>query len=108
MAANLFVQNTIALIWDFDKTLSRTYMQSPLFARFGVDEETFWHEVNGLDALYKSNGAARTSKDTLYLNHILTYVRRGIFKGLNNTTLKDLGAEIELFEGLPQFFETAK
>jgi hypothetical protein len=108
MAGNLFVQNTIAVIWDFDKTLSRTYMQAPLFTRYKVNEKEFWDEVNGLEGFYRSAGAKRVSKDTLYLNHILTYVRRGVFKDLNNSLLKELGAEIALYEGLPHFFEAVK
>jgi hypothetical protein len=107
MSANLFVQNTIAVIWDFDKTLSRTYMQAPLFARYRVNEKEFWDEVNGLERLYRSAGAERVSKDTLYLNHILTYVRRGVFGNLSNAILRELGAEVALFDGLPQFFEAA-
>jgi hypothetical protein len=32
---NLFTQNIIAVIWDFDKTLSPEYMERPSFDRFG-------------------------------------------------------------------------
>ena len=46
MPTSLFTQNTIALIWDFDKTLIPEYMQTPLFRRFGVDEPLFWQETN--------------------------------------------------------------
>ncbi len=108
MSGNLFVQNTVAVIWDFDKTLSRTYMQAPLFARYGVNEKDFWDEVNGLEDHYRAAGAKRVSKDTVYLNHILTYVRRGIFKDLSNSLLRELGSEIALYDGLPEFFEAAK
>jgi hypothetical protein len=55
-----------------------------------------------------SRGAKRVSKDTLYLNRILNYVEAGIFEGLSNRVLRELGAEIEFYEGLPQFFDLAK
>jgi hypothetical protein len=108
MSQNLFVRNTIAVIWDFDKTLTPNYMQDPLFRRYGVDGSAFWEEVNGLEQLYMSRGAKRVSKDTLYLNRILNYVEAGIFEGLSNRVLRELGAEIEFYEGLPQFFDLAK
>jgi len=37
MTQNIFPQNVIAPIWDFDKTLTPEYMQKPLFAHCGVD-----------------------------------------------------------------------
>ena len=83
-------------------------MQAPLFARYKVDERQFWDEANGLAAFYKARGAANTSKDTLYLNHILTYVKSNIFKGLTNKVLYDLGSEIEFYPGLPEFFAETK
>ncbi len=108
MAHSLFTQNVIAIIWDFDKTLSPAYMQEPLFRKFGVDDRTFWKEANGLVEFFRRGGMHNVSGDTLYLNHILTYVERGIFKGLSNRLLFELGAEIDLFDGLPDFFATVK
>src|SRR5690242_16789322 len=108
MSQSLFTQNVIAVIWDFDKTLSPGYMQAPLFRRFGIDEETFWAEANGLAELYQRNGMHNLSRDTLYLNHILTYVERGVFKDLDNKLLFELGSEIEFYDGLPEFFETVR
>jgi hypothetical protein len=35
----LFPQNVIAMIWDFDKTLTPGNMQGPLFRHLGVDED---------------------------------------------------------------------
>ncbi len=46
----LFLQNIIAVIWDFDKTLSPQYMQKPIFEAYGVDDKRFWDEVNSLAA----------------------------------------------------------
>ena len=108
MTQPLFLQNIIACIWDFDKTLSPGYMQAPIFERYGIDPKTFWKEVEQLPSQYKKNGLDLISTDTLYLNHILTYTREGKFKGLNNARLRQLGHKIELYQGLPQFFEEIK
>ena len=108
MTQQLFLQNIIACIWDFDKTLSPGYMQAPIFELYNVNPKKFWKEVEQLPDVYKSNGLDLISTDTLYLNHILTYTREGVFKGLNNSCLKKLGAKIELYNGLPQFFDEIK
>ena len=108
MTQPLFLQNIIACIWDFDKTLSPGYMQAPIFEHYKVDAKNFWKEVEQLPEVYKKNGLDLISTDTLYLNHILTYARAGVFKGLNNSRLRELGAKIELYNGLPQFFEEIK
>ena len=42
------------------------------------------------------------------MNYILTYTREGAFKGLNNAELRKLGGNIELYEGLPDFFDQIK
>lgn len=104
MASALFQQNVIALVWDFDKTLIRGYMQAPLFRRYGVDEGQFWREVEGLPSHYAAQGLDRVSKDTMYLNHLLSYARAGVFEGLSNAGLRELGAELEFFPGLPECF----
>jgi hypothetical protein len=108
MSQALFTQSVIAVIWDFDKTLTPNYMQAPLFRRYGIDERKFWDEANGLAQNYKARGAHNVSRDTLYLNHILTYVREGLFKGLSNDLLLALGSDIEFYEGLPDFFDRLK
>jgi hypothetical protein len=102
----LHTQNVICCVWDFDKTLIPGYMQEPIFRRFKVDEASFWEEVNGLPEFYRRHGLELVAQDSLYLNHILTYVRHGLFPGLNNRLLRELGAEIVFFEGLPDFFQT--
>ena len=104
----LFLQNIIACIWDFDKTLSPGYMQAPIFELFKVDPKKFWKEVDELPNYYRKDGLDLISTDTLYLNHLLTYTKQGKFKGLNNTRLKELGAKIELYDGLPEFFKKLK
>lgn len=99
----LHAQTTIACIWDFDKTLLPGYMQSPLFEAYGVDEKAFWEEVNQLPAFYQQRGH-HVSPETIYLNHLLSYIRNGPMKGLTNGRLRELGAELEFYPGLPEFF----
>jgi hypothetical protein len=111
----LFPQNVIAVVWDFDKTLSPAYMQRPLFKKYDVDENAFWNEVNDLlpRTLGKASeesprGALRVNTDTIYLNRILDYVRAGVFPNLSNAILRELGADLEFFSGLPEALERLK
>lgn len=104
MQKGLFLQNVIAVIWDFDKTLSPQYMQTPLFKEYGIDEKRFWAEVNGLPAYYERAGV-RVQPDTCYLGHLLTYVRAGKMAGLNNAKLRELGGRIALFQGILGLFD---
>jgi hypothetical protein len=107
MATTLFTQNIIACIWDFDKTLIPEYMQSPLFRRYGIDENTFWHETNNLVSHYKKRGY-HLSPEIAYLNHLLTYVLAGNMPKLSNKILRECGAEIKFYPGLPDFFRVAQ
>ncbi len=104
----LFPQNVIAVIWDFDKTLIPGNMQGPLFRHYDIDEAEFWAEVDGLEDFYRSHGSKLIQRDHLYLNHILSYVRNGRMPGLSNQLLKELGAEIEFQAGIPDFLELLK
>jgi len=104
MATPVFTQTTIAMVWDFDKTLIPGYMQRPLFERYDVDEKQFWSEVNALDQQYREQGCEQISNELAYLNHVLDYTERGIFAGLNNNILGELGAQLEFYPGLPDFF----
>jgi len=102
-----FEQNVIALVWDFDKTLITDYMQAPLFRRYHADPATFWREVDGLQEYYHRQGV-RINRDTIYLNHILTWAQHGPFQGLNNQILAEIGPELEFYPGLPEFFPQIK
>ena len=101
----IFPQTVVAVIWDFDKTLIPGYMQAPLFAHYGIDPPAFWEEADGLADYYLQRGAGMANRETLYLNHILTYVREGRMPGLNNDMLKDFGGSIEFYAGMPEFME---
>ncbi len=101
---NLHRQNIVACVWDFDKTLIPGYMQAPIFKAFGIDEEHFWKEVNALPGIYAKRGT-RVSHDTIYLNHLLSYVKNGCLKGLTNQRLRELGRELVFYPGLPDLFK---
>lgn len=107
--SNPFDQNVIAVIWDFDKTLISDYMQKPIFEYYNVDGNEFWREVNSLEHEYKKrNPEIRINRDTIYLNHILTCVQQGIFAGLNNQKLRELGSKLEFYPGMPEFLAASK
>ncbi len=100
-------QNTIAVIWDFDKTLINGYMQEPLFRKYNIEANAFWKEVNALPEQYLEQGI-KVNKDTIYLNHMLTCVQQGMFKGLNNDMLYELGAELVFYPGVIDIFPDIK
>ncbi len=102
---SLHSQNIIACIWDFDKTLIPDYMQAPIFEEYGIDEKLFWKETNLLPEYYRKRGQV-VSKETCYLNHLLSFIRNGPLKGLNNGRLRELGKKLLFYPGLPDFFKT--
>jgi hypothetical protein len=95
---------TIAVIWSFDRTLSSNSLQ-PLFSRFGVDEGGFWSSIGRSLGSATRKEAQGASPDVGYLERILAYTRTGTLDGLNNSMLYELGSEISLYDGLPEFFE---
>ena len=92
--------NVIAVIWDFDKTLIRGYMQTPIFKKYKIDESAFWREVNSLPDYYKQEQGVQVNKDTVYLNHLIKYVKDGKLKGLSNKSLKEFGHEQDFYPGV--------
>lgn len=99
--------NIIACIWDFDKTIIPGFMQETLFNAFNLDCKKFWDEVNTLPQRYAQQKICVT-EDLLYLNHMLTYVKEGLLRGLNNRKLRELGRDLPIHEGLPEFFKILK
>ena len=92
--------NVIAVIWDFDKTLIRGYMRTPIFKKYKIDESAFWREVNSLPDYYKQEQGVQVNKDTVYLNHLIKYVKDGKLKGLSNKALKEFGHEQNFYPGV--------
>ncbi|MCF0211200.1 MAG: haloacid dehalogenase-like hydrolase [Bacteroidales bacterium] len=101
------MQNIIAIIWDFDKTLVDGYMQDPIFEEYNTDSKKFWEEVGNLPEKYKEEqGIQRVNKDTIYLNHFIKYAKEARFKGLNNTKLRSFGEKQKFYKGIPEIFKT--
>ena len=105
---NIFSQNIIAIIWDFDETMTPEPMQKVLFDAYEQDSKKFWGEVNELPAVYKSKGCHQVSDTLVYLNHILDYVQEDKFKDLSNDKLKQLGRDIKFYPGLVKLLQSLK
>ena len=48
------------------------------------------------------------SRDTAYLLHLLSYVEAGVFPGLDNARLRELGGRLRTSPGIPEFLEAAR
>ena len=100
-------QNVIAMMYDCDLTLTPSYMQKVLFDHFGVNERDFWEQNDSWQEKVRDQGV-HFDDECVYMNSILKYVREEKFKGLSNNLLKELGANLKLFAGLPDFFKRMK
>lgn len=107
MPPPLYTQNVVAFVWDFDRTLIPDNMQWPLFDLYGIDQGEFWGEVDGLVAFHAERGEV-LARDMAYLLHILEYAHAGVFKGLTNEKLRELGKQLEPVPGIPDFFEAVR
>ena len=83
-------QNTIAIVYDYDQTLSPSYMQDDVvFPAFGIDAKNFWKRCTELvrDGEYDSELAyMKVLLDTLGMDRP------------TNADLKSLGAETEFLQ----------
>lgn len=90
-------QNTIAIVYDYDQTLSPSYMQDEVvFPAFGIDKKNFWKRCSELvrDGGYDSELA--------YMKVLLDCL--GMDRP-TNAELKSLGAKLNFYKGLPEMFE---
>lgn len=100
--------NIIAIIWDFDKTLIKGYMEDPMLQDYGIDPKIFWAEVKSLPEKYLREQNVKVNEDTIYLNHLINYAKRGILKGLNNAKLREYGAKLDFYKGVPEIFDETR
>lgn len=88
----------VALIYDFDETLSTTYMQNyMLIPELGYKPDDFWHEANEWSA---KNGVDQITGSMFYFKHL--YEKKGI--KLTKAKLKRYGEPIEFFKGVEDWF----
>lgn len=97
--------NIIAIVWDFDKTLINGYMEDPIFREYNVNPKKFWEETNELPQKYLKEQKVKVNPDTIYLNQMIAYTKKGIFKGLNNEKLRSYGQQLNFYKGVPEIFE---
>ncbi|MEM1371106.1 MAG: HAD family hydrolase [Pseudomonadota bacterium] len=94
-----FDRKTIALVYDFDGTLSPKPMQEYAFLpQIGVDPTAFWRESNAL--------AAREGADPLitYM-HLLYRKAKDAGIRIDRQDLVAQGADVDLFEGVSDWFD---
>jgi len=87
------MKNKIALIFDFDITLSPYYQQRKIIEHWGIDEQKFWKQC--------TNKVQKEDYDLEhgYIKVLLEHIESGEYK-LSNEDLFILGQKIELYEGL--------
>ncbi len=90
-------QNTIAIVYDYDQTLSPSYMQDEVvFPAFGIDKDRFWRRCSEMvrDGGYDGELAyMKVLLDTLGMDRP------------TNEELKSLGGKLTFYKGLPEMFE---
>ena len=90
-------QNTIAIIYDYDQTLSPTYMQDEaLFPVFGINPSHFWQRCG---ELVRDQGF---DNELAYMKVLLDCLE---MDRPTNARLKELGARLNFYKGLPEMFE---
>ena len=90
-------QNIIALVYDYDQTLSPRYMQDDvLFPEFGIDPVQFWKKCNTLVTEQKWDG------ELAYMKCMLDYLG---MDHVTNARLAALGAGLSFFPGVPELFD---
>ena len=90
-------QNTIAIVYDYDQTLSPSYMQDEVvFPAFGINKDGFWRRCGELVA------GEGYDNELAYMKVLLDTL--GMDRPTNNE-LKSLGEKLNFYQGLPEMFD---
>jgi haloacid dehalogenase-like hydrolase len=90
------LQNTIAIVYDYDQTLSPAYMQDDvIFPAFGINAERFWQRCA---ELVQNEGY---DQELAYMKSLLDYLS---VDRPTNAQLQTLGGKMKLYRGLPEMF----
>lgn len=87
----------VAIIYDCDDTLCRDTTEF-LLHEYGIDVDLFWQDIG--------KRIEQGWDPTLaYLTRIVELVEEGPLKGLTKQRLREIGAKVPLFPGLPEMFK---
>jgi len=90
-------QNTIAIVYDYDQTLSPSYMQDEvIFPTFGIDGKSFWRRCS---EFVREQGH---DSELAYMKVLLDTL--GMDRPTNGE-LRRLGAQLNFYKGLPEMFD---
>lgn len=90
-------QTTIGIAYDYDQTLSPTYMQDEvLFPAFGINSGAFWKKCQ---QLVREEG---WESELAYLKTMLDYLD---IDRPTNEDLEKLGNNLKFYKGLPEMFD---
>ncbi|MGE9266792.1 MAG: haloacid dehalogenase-like hydrolase [Verrucomicrobiales bacterium] len=90
-------QNTIALVYDYDQTLSPSYMQDDvLFPKYGISPELFWKKCNLLVKEKSWDG------ELAYMKCLLDELA---MDQVSNADLTELGKGLHYYPGVEEVFD---
>ncbi len=119
-------QTTIAVLFDYDYTLTKEWCEDPVLRAYGINTDYFWKlmlpeyiksqesMLESAEKFYKGpklpDGLNRTgvNMDMSYIGLILKLVREGPLKGLSRGKLRELGQEVVLCDGVWKGLEEIK
>ena len=101
------VEKVIACLYDCDGTLIPGNMQEPFLAQNGISARDFWakNDIRRRNAKFRG---VNLDAPHCYMNMLLEYANKGKIPPLTNQGLRDYGAQLQPFEGLPEFFRKIK